>query len=174
LNKDVVNTFLLISNQKVNLGGSMLNNIFRILSFIFLLYFFTGCQNSLLDPSKLNETPQSISSKKYQTELITLTYVEGTVYLGGTRIEGAQIYLFDKNLNLLANTTTNDTGYYELLICPYGYGERMIMASIFISNSYYTANEWFIFNEDTGRKNDWTFKIDLHLREERFVPLSFD
>jgi len=139
-------------------------SLIYLISLLFMIGFVGGCSDVLVETKPIETQSERLEKDGLR---IPDTYVQGIVYNGSTTVSGAYVQLLDTNLNVLASTTTNSSGFYSIVICPYGYGERIVKATYVQYQPVkivLTTSEQFTFSRETGYANDWTFVIDLNFQ----------
>lgn len=61
-------------------------------------------------------------------------------------------------------TTSNSSGFYNIMICPYGYGNYTVTGYYKDKwNEVWTDSESFVFDEESADSLDYTYSINLYL-----------
>lgn len=134
--------------MKISTDNYLLLNFLLI---ILVLTLFNGCQpgSTITEPSQQNK---DILEKDPNLRIFN-TYVHGYVDDGdGKAAKYATIKLFDSSWNELTSTTADGVGYYNMLICPWGYGFRTVEATY--SGDTGTNHFTFVFGT-------WDYTVDV-------------
>ncbi|MBL1213107.1 MAG: hypothetical protein HND52_07115 [Ignavibacteriae bacterium] len=136
-----------------------INQVIYYLVFIFL---FANCQVEITKPTSTPDNEHNQLTNSFYK--IPDTYVHGIVYKGRNPQCSATVQLLDEEQSVLAQTYTNNNGYYSIMICPYGYGDRTVKAIYFDSSWQVTltTSENFVFSYATAYP-DFDYEIDLQL-----------
>ncbi|HAB52311.1 MAG: hypothetical protein A2315_11395 [Ignavibacteria bacterium RIFOXYB2_FULL_35_12] len=134
----------------------MFNRTVYLISSILFLFAFMSCQESTNEPEIINGGINILQHDRAGT-----VDVEGIVYKDSNPVNGATVKLY-KGSNYLAQTTTDNYGYYIINVCGQGQGAGTytINATKYIREEEWCDSDNFYWDGDTDPE---LFVIDLYL-----------
>lgn len=121
------------------------------ITLISLAFLFISCQETVIEPKK-NERINSLERNSLP-ERPTI-YVYGYVTKDSKPGKFATVELLECDYTVLTQTTANIYGYYEMVICPYGPGDRIVKATF-----DGIGRESFYYNDESSSN----YHVDINI-----------